>query len=556
MSFSRYSVAVVTPFERDGGLNEGPVRAHLDRLAGLGVPAFLVAGSTGEQHSMTVEEKSKLYRWAVAGSVPVYAGVAAVRTSDAVTLARAAEAAGAQGILLGFPPYVRLTDLDARAYVRAVAAATALPLMLYNNPLRTAFDLLPATLFALADEIPSVQAVKETGDPSRARAIREALGNDFGIFSGSDRSIVDHWALGYNGLTSVAGNLWALEMGWVVEALAAGKVDRARTLLESLTPALRTVIETQLPSSLKFGLRTLGLPGGWCREPLGHLDRGIEADIQAVLAPLADPDAPSALPFWDDDHISAQMLAAHLDPSHDAASRRPELRQRTLEWLDKEVFRGRGDGLALLDLGCGPGLYAAPWARRGYRVTGMDLSRRSIAYAREQAVREGLALTYRQGNYLELDESDQYDVVTMIWCDMGALTKVERADVLSRILRALKPGGVLVFDVWGADFGVGLANQAHTTPYESGFWSPSPHKVTEETFCHPGVLARRVTVQVDGDQPRVYRLRDYWFTDPELVDLLAKTGFDSTRLQHGILGPAETPEGKVTFVTTSKPLRA
>lgn len=550
--FSRYCVAVVTPFGSDGSLTEGPVRAHLDRLAGWGVPAFLVAGSTGEQHSMTVEERALLYRWAAAGRVPVYAGVAAVRTGDAVVLAQAAEAAGAEGILLGFPPYVRLTDLDARAYVGAVASATGLPLMLYNNPLRTAFDLQPATLAAVAEANPTVRAIKETGDPTRAAAILELLGPDFGVFSGSDRAFADHWSLGYTGLTSVAGNLWPAEMAAVVEALAAGEADRARGLLATLP--LRAVVEAHLPASLKFALRSRGLPGGWCRAPLGHLAPEVEAGILSALASPWDPDSPNTLAFWDDDHISAQMLTAHLDPSHDAASRRPPLRQRTLAWIDREVFSPRGTSLDVVDLGCGPGLYALEWARAGHRVTGLDLSRRSLAYAQEEARKAGVEIAYRRQSYLTLNDEERFGAAVMIWCDMGALTKAERAEVLSRIFRALKPGGTLIFDVWGPRFGANPVNQSQTTAHESGFWSPTPYRVTEETVWHPGVLARRVTVAADGAPTRVYHLRDYWFTGEELEALVAQAGFTSTRIHTGVLGEEGSPEGMVTFVTTSKPL--
>jgi len=288
--FLPYSVAVVTPFEADGTLAEAPVRAHLERLAGLGVPAFLVSGSTGEQHSMSVDEKVRLYGWAMkaAAGRPVYAGVAALNTAHAVALARGAEAAGAQGLLLGFPPYLRLTALDARHYAGRVAASTGLPIMVYNNPLRTAFDLTPATLDAIAAEHPTVKAIKETGDPTRAKTIRAALGADFGVFSGSDRAFVDHWDQGYTGLTSVAGNLWPAEMAQVVADLVAGRPDRARATVSALAPALQVVVETHLPASLKLGLRTLGLPGGWCRDPLGHLAPEVEAAIEAALVGTFD----------------------------------------------------------------------------------------------------------------------------------------------------------------------------------------------------------------------------------------------------------------------------
>lgn len=283
-TFSPYSVAMVTPFDADGSLSEGPVRAVVERLVGEGVPALLVSGSTGEQHSMTVDERAALYRWTVeaAGPIPVYAGVAAVRTGDAVRLARAAADAGAAGILLGFPPYLRITTLDARAYAGAVCRATDLPVMVYNNPLRTAFDLVPEALEALVADSKTVVAVKETGDPTRANEIKKRLGTGFQVFSGHDRSVADHWALGYDGLTSVAGNLWPREMALIVADLVAGRGGEARKRLESLP--LGGVIEAQLPASLKLALRLQGLPGGWCREPLGHLAPEVEHNIERLLS--------------------------------------------------------------------------------------------------------------------------------------------------------------------------------------------------------------------------------------------------------------------------------
>ena len=92
--------------------------------------------------------------------------------------------------------------------------------------------------------------------------------------------------------------------------------------------------------------------------------------------------------FWDDRHISKQMLNAHLDPDCDAASRSFETISSSVNWLVEEILPDPAHGTGVLDLGCGPGLYAAELARAGYRVTGIDYSRRSIDYAREEAAAE------------------------------------------------------------------------------------------------------------------------------------------------------------------------
>ena len=102
------------------------------------------------------------------------------------------------------------------------------------------------------------------------------------------------------------------------------------------------------------------------------------------------PFTPGETLFWDDPHISAQMLAAHLDPTTDAASRRPETIERSVAWIVKTL--GLRPGAKLLDLGCGPGLYAARLAQWGLDVTGIDYSRRSIDYA--VAVRAGAWIRY------------------------------------------------------------------------------------------------------------------------------------------------------------------
>jgi 4-hydroxy-tetrahydrodipicolinate synthase len=175
-----------------------------------------------------------------------------------------------------------MTGLDAQEYASEVCGATDLPVMVYNNPLRTAFDLGTDGLEALATRNPTVRAVKEAGDPNRAGETKKRLGTGFQVFSGHDRAFADHWALGYDGLTSVAGNLWPREMGAVVTALAGGRPDEARTRLAGLP--LQAVIEVQLPASLKLALRLRSLPGGWCRQPLGHLEPGAERELARQLA--------------------------------------------------------------------------------------------------------------------------------------------------------------------------------------------------------------------------------------------------------------------------------
>jgi SAM-dependent methyltransferase len=253
--------------------------------------------------------------------------------------------------------------------------------------------------------------------------------------------------------------------------------------------------------------------------------------------------------LWTDPHVSGQMLALHLDPAVDAASRRPDLIERSVAWMAGHFQLGPGS--AVLDLGCGPGLYAIELARAGHRLTGCDISERSIAYAREQAARAGLALDYRCLNYLDLAEVAAYDLVMMIYCDLGALTAAQRQEMLARMRRALRPGGLLVFDVCGADLGEVSPDRRSWSWQESGFWSAKPHLLLEENVHHPErrVVARRFTViDAQTNEARVHFLRDYYFDPAGLRAELQAAGFKNITVNEDLIRPDVFIKSSVLFV--------
>ena len=137
------------------------------------------------------------------------------------------------------------------------------------------------------------------------------------------------------------------------------------------------------------------------------------------------PFTPGEALFWNDPHISTQMLKVHLDPNVDAASRRPETIDRSIQWLIKML--GLKTGASILDLGCGPGLYASRFARAGLQVTGMDYSRNSIDYASQYASENNVNVTYRYQNYLELADENQYDAAFLIYGDFCPLNTEQRS---------------------------------------------------------------------------------------------------------------------------------
>ena len=247
--------------------------------------------------------------------------------------------------------------------------------------------------------------------------------------------------------------------------------------------------------------------------------------------------------FWTDPHIAKQMLSAHLDPNMDAASRRPETIERTTQWIAASV--GLPPGGAVLDLGCGPGLYAERLARAGFAVTGVDFSQNSIDYAVKHAREQQLPIQYRCQSYLDLDEPARYDAVLLIYGDYCPLSPELRAKLLANVRAALKPGGRFILDVTTPLLHqkYGLKNGWYAVG--SGFWKPGPHLVLEQGFAYPGdlFLDQYIVIEDDG-KISVYR---NWFQDytPETIRAeLEAGGFAVESLWGDLTGTPLMPESE------------
>ena len=260
----------------------------------------------------------------------------------------------------------------------------------------------------------------------------------------------------------------------------------------------------------------------------------------------------SETPFWDDPQISKNMLAAHLNPDFDAASRKMATIDASVEWLVNDLF-GEQD-LKILDLGCGPGLYASRLAKYGYSVTGIDYSQRSINYARKQAEKDELEIEYIYQNYLTIDYDSEFDVIMLVYCDLGALTNDERDLLLSKIYRALKPGGLFVFDVF-SDKNKTEDDLARSWDVrESGFWKPEPHLALTETFLYPEddtYLDQTIVMTEDGEID-IYRVYDHFYTKPTLTKLLDQTDFENYKFYSNIMGEEYSTDSKTLAVVTEK----
>jgi len=149
--------------------------------------------------------------------------------------------------------------------------------------------------------------------------------------------------------------------------------------------------------------------------------------------------------LWNDPHISKKMLEYHLNESADLSSKNMEFVKKSVEWIaDKFGVKKRTE---ICDFGCGPGLYTSRLAKLGASVTGIDFSKRSIQFAKEEAVNLNLNINYVNKNYLYYSTDEQFDLITLLFCDFCALLPQQRKKLLGIFRKNLKDGGSVLMDV-------------------------------------------------------------------------------------------------------------
>jgi SAM-dependent methyltransferase len=279
-------------------------------------------------------------------------------------------------------------------------------------------------------------------------------------------------------------------------------------------------------------------------------------DLVLQLQQKPEPFTPGEPLFWDDPHISAQMLKWHLNPDNDVASRRPETIQRIVDWLVATLGLQAGD--SVLDIGCGPGLYAARLAEKGLWVTGVDYSRRSIDYAAQYASEHHLDICYRYQNYLTLEDESQYEAILLIYGDYCPLSPEQRKKLLDNVHRALKPGGYFVFDVTTPIHRKKYGNKNSWYALETGFWKPGPHLVLEEGFDYPEqsiFLDQSIVIEESG-KISVYRNWFQDFTRATIIAELEAGGFAVQGVWNDLIGTPFTEDTEWIGVIVQKEARS
>lgn len=255
--------------------------------------------------------------------------------------------------------------------------------------------------------------------------------------------------------------------------------------------------------------------------------------------------------IWTDAYIAQNMLKAHLDYTHDAASRNLKTIERTVAWIDA-VAEGKR---TLLDLGCGPGIYAQALAALGYTVTGVDISASSLAYARQAALAAHQPITYLCQDYVTTPLPGRYDLAICIYCDFGALIPAEQARFLKNVHAALDENGILIFDVFGPGL-CRVCKEERSWRYQAtaDFWSATPHYTLSEHlhFSAANAWGHR-TIIIEEDSPaKEYINWDQYYTVAEITALLAQHGLTVEVIQPDLVAENSFTSNDVLFVKARK----
>jgi 4-hydroxy-tetrahydrodipicolinate synthase len=276
MLFRGVAPALVTPFTADDAIDADAFRRLIDLQIEGGVHGLVVLGTTGENPTISHDERRHLVDIAVeqaAGRVPVIVGTGTNNTDESVTFSREAADAGADGLLVVGPYYNKPSQSGFQAHVETIADATDCPIILYNVPGRTSFNLRAETVLRLAEHVPSVVGVKEaSGDLAQISDILAHRPDDFAVYAGDDEMALPIAALGGDGVVSVISNAVPAPFTQMVAAALNGDAAAAREQHFDLLPAMRACFLETNPIPIKEVLAAQGVIEPHLRLPLAALD--------------------------------------------------------------------------------------------------------------------------------------------------------------------------------------------------------------------------------------------------------------------------------------------
>jgi 4-hydroxy-tetrahydrodipicolinate synthase len=280
--------ALVTPFKGEG-VDASALESLVEWQISEGIHGLVPCGTTGESPTLTPAEHGEVIARTVKvakGRIKVMAGTGSNSTTEAIEYTKHAEKVGADAALVVAPYYNKPTQEGLFQHFKAVAAATSLPIFIYNIPGRSVINMTDATLARLA-EIKNIAGIKDaTGDLARVATLRHLVGERLVQFSGEDMTAVGFNAMGGRGVISVASNIAPKLTAEVQNLSLAGKHEEARTLHAKLVPLIQSMFVETNPMPVKYASALIGKTDGSMRLPLVQPTEATQATVKAALAEL------------------------------------------------------------------------------------------------------------------------------------------------------------------------------------------------------------------------------------------------------------------------------
>ena len=288
--FGNVLTAMVTPFDASGALDLDGAQRLAKWLQANGNDGLVIAGTTGEAPVLTDNERLSLFAAVTeAVTIPVIAGTGTNDTLHSIHMTKEASKLGVAGLLVVAPYYNRPPQSGIEAHIRAVAAASDLPIIVYDIPVRTGRKISTSTLLKLAHDVPTVVALKDAaGNPAETANVIAAAPSGFEVYSGDDGLTLPLLAVGAVGVIGVATHWSAIDHQQMFSCWQDGDTVGAlainQRLLESF--AYETGDESPNPIPSKVMLNLLGIPVGECRLPMGPPADFVVEKAKVVLANL------------------------------------------------------------------------------------------------------------------------------------------------------------------------------------------------------------------------------------------------------------------------------
>lgn len=288
--FGRVLTAMITPFDSDGRLDLDGAQRLAAWLVDHGSDGLVVNGTTGESPTLSSIESIDLFR-AVrqAVDVPVLAGTGSNDTAHAIRQSEAAAGIGVDGLLVVAPYYNKPSQAGLDRHFRMIADATDLPIVLYDIPGRTGRKVDTDTIVGLAHDVDTIVGLKDAaGSPAETAVLIADAPDDFEVYSGDDNLTLPLLAVGAGGAISVASHWAGDHISAMFAAFDDGDVAEACAINQRLLPsyAFESTLEAPNPVPTKAMLRTLGLPAGECRPPMGPTPDGLEVQAKDLWETL------------------------------------------------------------------------------------------------------------------------------------------------------------------------------------------------------------------------------------------------------------------------------